>query len=258
MSTAVRDTVTVFVRQALPTWRSPSGLVFGMLQPLVFLALFGPLLQGMGDVPGAAGFGPDDTWQWFVPGVLVMLALFGTTGTGYMLLTEIQTGSHERLLVTPLNRTAMLTGRTLNDVATLLAQAVLIVVVMLPFGLRLHPLGALVGLVMLALLGVAVGALSHALAIAFRQNQEAFYMVQSSILFPLLFLSGLMLPLDAAPGWMRALGRANPLTYVVDALRSLFDGRVAEAVVAQGLVSVLAVTVLGLALGTRAMQRANV
>jgi ABC-2 type transport system permease protein len=257
MSAFANDTLTVFVRQVLPTWRSPAGLVFGMLQPLVFLLLFGPLLQGVGgDLPAAGPVDPDATWQWFVPGVLVMLALFGTTGTGYMLLTEIQTGSHERMLVTPLDRTAMLIGRTLNDVATLVAQGVLIVVVMLPFGFDLHPLGAPAGLVMLGLLGIAVGGLSHALAIACRAHQEAFYMVQSSITFPLLFLSGLMLPLDSGPGWMQAAGRLNPLTYVVDALRALFDGRFGDVVVAQGSLSVLAMTVVGLALGTRAMRRA--
>lgn len=254
MSTFVHDTTTVFVRQVLPSLRSPSSLVFGMLQPLVFLALFGPLLEGFGDGLGPAGTGSASTWQWFVPGVLVMLALFGTTGTGYMLLTEIETGSQERLLVTPLGRPAMLLGRTLNDVATLVAQAVLIVAVMVPFGFRLH-LGALVGLGLLVLLGVGVGGLSHALAIACRRSQEAFYMIQSSVQFPLLFLSGLMLPLDSAPTWMRVLGRANPLTYVVDAMRAVFDGRVLEAAVLHGTVVALAVAAVGLALGTRAMAR---
>src|SRR5690606_18875483 len=125
------------------------------------------------------------------PAVLVMLALFGTTGSGYMLLTEMQTGSHERLLVTPMSRTALLVGRTLNDVATLLAQGVVIVLVMLPFGLRPHPLGVVAAFLLLGVFGVGVGALSHALAVACRKTQETFYMVQSSITFPLLFLSGL-------------------------------------------------------------------
>lgn len=252
MTTAIGDAVTVFIRQALPTWRQPWGLVFGMLQPLVFLALFGPMLGGV----GAFGADGTDAWLWFVPAVLLMLALFGTTGTGYMLLTEMQTGSHERLMVTPLNRSAMLAGRTLNDVVTLVAQGLVVVLVMLPFGLRPHPIGVLGALAVLAVLGLAVGALSHALAIAFRKQQDMFYMVQSSVLFPLLFLSGLMLPLEYGPRWMQVVGRLNPLTYVAEALRALFDGRLADPVVAQGVASVVVLAVVGLALGTRAMRRA--
>lgn len=173
-----------------------------MLQPLVFLVFFGPLLSGVVDLPGAAGAETGDTWLWFVPSVLIMLALFGTTGSGYMMLTEMQTGSHERLLVTPVNRTSMLVGRTLNDVATLLAQGLLIVVVVLPFGLRPHPLGM-------------------------------------------------------GPGWMQTLGRLNPLTDVVEAQRALFTGGLTEIVVLQGAVAVLALAVVGLALGTRTMRRAQ-
>lgn len=253
----ISDAVTIFIRQALPQLRAPWGLLFGMLQPLVFLAFFGPLLGGVVEMPGSAGAGSEDSWLWFVPAVLIMLALFGTTGSGYMMLTEMQTGSHERLLVTPIDRTSMLVGRTLSDVATLLAQGVLIVVVMLPFGLRPHPVGVVAALLLLAVLGVGVGALSHALAIACRKQQEMFYMVQSSILFPLLFLSGLMLPLEMGPGWMRAVGRLNPLTYVVEAQRALFAGRLTEGVALQGSASVLGLAVVGLALGTRAMRRAH-
>lgn len=254
-SAPVSDAVTILIRQMLPQLREPWGLLFGMLQPLVFLAFFGPLLGGVVDAPGGAAAG--DSWLWFVPAVLIMLALFGTTGTGYLMLTEMQTGSHERLLVTPINRTAMLAGRTLGDVATLLAQGVLIVLVMLPFGLRPHPVGVVVALLLLGVLGLGVGALSHALAIACRRQQEMFYMVQSSILFPLLFLSGLMLPLEMGPGWMQAIGRLNPLTYVVEAQRALFAGRLGDGVVLQGTASVFAIAVVGLVLGTRGMHHAQ-
>lgn len=251
MSALVRDIATVFVRESLPGWREPFVLVFGMLQPLVFLVLFGPLLAG---IPGVPGTSP---WQWFVPAILLMLALFGTTGTGYSLLTEIQTGSHERLLVTPMNRSAMLVGRTLKDVAELLAQAALIVAVTLPLGFRLHLPGALFGLALLAVVGVGVGALSHALAIACRRNHETFYMVQQTLLFPLLFLSGLMLPLELGPGWMQLLGTVNPLTHVAEAMRALFAGNVADLVVLRGWAVALGLAGLGLALGTRAMRVAG-
>lgn len=173
------------------------------------------------------------------------------------MLTEVQTGSHERLMVTPMNRTSMLAGRVSSDVATLVTQSVLIVAVMLPFGMRPHPVGVAAALVIMALLGLAVGAMSHALAIACRRSQESFYMIQSSVMFPLLFVSGLMLPLDMGPRWMQTVGAWNPLTYVVDALRALFDGRLGDVAVMQGVASVGGLAVVGLWLGTRAMRRAT-
>lgn len=248
---AVADALTVFVREMLPSLRSPYGLIFGMIQPLVFLVMFGPLLVGVEGFGGGAA-----TWLWFVPSVLMMLALFGTTGTGYELLTEIQTGSHERLMVTPMSRAALLVGRTFSDVAKLLAQALLVVLVMLPFGLRPSALGVVGALLLLGVLGVGFGSLSHALAIACRRQQENFYMIQSTLLYPLLFLSGLMLPLQFGPAWMQFVGRFNPLTYVVDAMRSLIAGQVIEPTVLLGFVCAAAIAALGLYLGTRALKAA--
>ncbi|MBB4929747.1 ABC-2 type transport system permease protein [Lipingzhangella halophila] len=249
--TPVRDATTIFVRESLPSWRSPLGLLFSMLQPLVFLALFGPLLAGIGGLPGGS------SWQWFVPAILLMLALFGTTGTGYNLLTEMQTGSHERLMVTPMSRSAILAGRSLKDVVELLVQAVLIIAITIPLGFTLHPVGALLGLGLLALVGLGVGALSHALAIACRRQQEMFYMVQQTLLFPLLLLSGLLLPLEMGPAWMSTVGALNPFTYVVEALRTLFSGTVADLAVLHGWAAAAALAVLGLALGDRGMSRAE-
>lgn len=248
----VTNAGTVFAREMVPVLRNPVGLVFTMTQPVVFLLLFGPLLSG---TPGA---GDGSTWQWFVPGILVMLALFGTTSAGYSLLIEMSGGSLERILVTPLNRAAMLVGRTLKEVATLLAQAVLIVVAVLPFGLRLHPAGALTALAVLATFGVGLGALTFALAIAAKRQQELFYGVQQVLLFPLVLLSGVLLPLDAAPSWLSGMSRANPVTYVVEAERALFAGDVWTLSVLYGAIAAFATAVVGLALGTRAMRRATI
>ncbi len=247
----LRDATTIFVRESLPSWRSPLGLVFSMVQPLVFLGLFGPLLTGFGGIPGGS------SWQWFVPAILLMLALFGTTGTGYSLLTEMQTGSHERLMVTPMSRPAILAGRSLKDVVELLVQAVLIVAITVPLDFELYPIGALLGLGLLAVVGLGVGALSHALAIACRRQQELFYMVQQTLLFPLLLLSGLLLPLEAGPQWMSAIGAVNPFTYIVEALRALFAGVVLDPVVLQGTTAAAALAVIGLTLGARAMRKAQ-
>ena len=70
------DTGIVFVRELRPVLSNPFSVIFGLVQPLVFLGLFSPLLGGM------PSFGPESSLQWFVPGVLVMIALFGTSTTG--------------------------------------------------------------------------------------------------------------------------------------------------------------------------------
>ena len=82
-----------------------------------------------------------------------MTTLFGTSTTGANLQFEMQTGAHERLLVTPLSRSSLLVGRSLKEMVPLVAQAVIVILVMLPFGFRADPVGAPIGLAMLAVLG---------------------------------------------------------------------------------------------------------
>lgn len=248
----LRATRLVMVRELRPVVRDPFSVMFGLVQPLVFLGLFGPLLAGSLRASGAFD---DGVWQWFVPSILLMTTLFGTSATGSNLQFEMQTGAHERLLVTPLPRSAQLVGRALKEMVPLTAQATIIVVVMLPFGFRLHLAGALLGLALLAVLGVGLGSLSYALAIAVRKVEWMFWMVQQTVLFPLLILSGLLLPLDAGPAWMRAAARANPLAYVVEAERALFAGELASSTVAWGALAAVATAVVGLAVGIRTIVR---
>ncbi len=174
-SNALRDTRVVLWRELLPVIHEPWGLFFTMIQPVIFLGLFGPLLTGVPTVPGEASI-----WQWFVPGILVMLILFATSMTGFALLMEMQTGSHERLMVTPMSRSSMIVGRSLKEIVPLFAQAVLIVLVMIPFGFELYPLGALAGLAILCLLGVGLGALSFALALVVHGQDWIFWTVQQT------------------------------------------------------------------------------
>jgi ABC-2 type transport system permease protein len=249
---AIRDTNTVFVRELRPLVRDPFAVLFGMIQPLVFLGLYGPLLGG---VPGLNGESP---WQWFVPGIVVMMTLFGTSTVGARLQGEMLTGAHERLLVTPLSRSALLIGRALKEIVPLLMQAVVIVGVALafPIGFHFYPLGTSIGLLLLVVFGIGLGSLSYALALACKDREWLFWMVQQTLLFPLLLLSGMLLPLDMGPDWLRAASLANPLTYLVNAERALFGGSLALQSLAPGTLAAFAVAAVGLWIGTRAMRRA--
>ena len=246
----LRDIRIVMTRELKPVLRDPFSLLFGMIQPLVFLALFGPLLSG--SMGGTFG---DGVWQWFVPSILVMTTLFGTSTTGANLLFEFQTGAHERMLVTPLSRSSLLIGRALKEMVPLFGQAVIVIGVMTPFAFDLHVGGALVGLALLAVFGVGLGSFSYALAIAVRKQDWMFWVVQQTFLFPLMILSGMLLPLETGPGWMRVASKFNPLSYLVDAERTLFSGDVWSSAVLWGLVAAIVTAALGLTVGIRAMLR---
>ncbi|MDA3628230.1 ABC transporter permease [Saccharopolyspora sp. WRP15-2] len=246
--TFFRDTATVFQREITPSLREPTAILFSMAQPLLFLFLFGPLLAG---TPGFEA----SPWQWFVPGILVMMCLFGPMMAGYNLLVELGSGSMERMLVTPLNRSAMLVGRTLKEFALLLVQAVLLIALSVPLGFQLHPVGVLAGLALLLVFGVGLGSLSYVLAIAAHPGGELFYAVTQLVLFPLMLLSGVLLPMDAGPGWLQVVSRINPVSHIADAARALFSGQLLDpSVLAGGLAAVVLATI-GLVVGTRAVKR---
>jgi ABC-2 type transport system permease protein len=245
MTSLVSDTRVVLSRELRPVLRDPFSVIFSMIQPLFFLGLFAPLLPG------------DNSLQWFVPGIIVMSCLFGSSMTGSNLLYEMQTGSHERMLVTPLRRPALLIGRALKEIVPMFVQAGVIVAACIPFGFELHLGGALLGLLVMAAFCIGLGSLSYTLALASKSKEWLFWTVQQTLIFPLLLLAGVLLPLDNGPGWLQALSKINPMTYVVNAERALFNGDVWARSTVEGLIAAVVVGAAGLIIGVRAMKRSD-
>ncbi len=245
------DVKTSFVREMKPLISGWVWLAFGLVQPLLYIGLFVPLL---GDV-GIEGLSP---LQWFIPGMMVMLTLFGTAMVGWSLTEELLSGVLERFLATPMSRPAILMGRALKEMFPLFFQAVVMIVIAIPFGLSLLPLEMLYGLVLLGLFGVGVAALSYALAIAAKNNTSLFYMVSQSVALPLMLLGGVLLPLEAGPNWLYIASRFNPLTYLIEAERALFMGQLFSTTVLYGTLVVAATLVIGLTIGAAAIRKASI
>jgi ABC-2 type transport system permease protein len=246
-----RDTWTVFTREVRPLMRDPFSLIFSLVQPVVFLGLFGPLLIG------GSGHPATEVLAWFVPGILVMIALFGTSATGANLLYEMQTGSHERTLVAPISRAALLIGRALKEMVPIVIQATVIALVTIPFGFRLNVAGMLVALILLAIFGMGFGSLSYALALASRSKDWMFWAVQQSVIFPLMILSGMLLPIEQGPEWMQVAAAINPISHVVTATRALFAGDLVNTSVMAGFGAALALAAVGLWVGVSAIRRSH-
>ena len=122
----------------------------------------------------------------------------------------MRVGAFERFLVTPLDRSSLLIGRALKEVVPLDLQAILIVALVTPFGFQLHTAGVALGLLLLAVFGVGLGALSHSLAIAVQHQEYLFWLVQQTFLFPVLLLSGILLPMDGGAGVAAGAVAAQP------------------------------------------------
>lgn len=220
----LRDTWVVFQRYFGLLIRNPVWVVIGVSQPVLYLVLFAPLLPALATLPG---FPPGGAYNVFVPGLLIQLGLFGAFGVGFNMITELRTGVVERIRVTPVSRVAVLLGRSLRDVATLLFQSLLLIVIAIPFGLRVNPIGLLITLGLVALIGLVTVSCSYGLALWLR-SEDGFAPLVFSVTLPMLLLSGVLLPLSLAPAWLRYLAALNPLSYAVDAARAVFNDRLGD------------------------------
>ena len=248
----VRDTWLIFQRSMVLTLRNPVWLIMGLIQPILYLVLFGPLLNSIAAMPG---FPRGGAFNVFVPGILVMTALFGSAFVGFGLCEEIREGVIERMRVTPMSRVAMLLGRSLRDVVLLLAQAVVLVVLSIPFGLEINGPGVVVSFALLALVGLVMSPVSYTLALHLG-SEDALAPTINAIALPLLLLSGVMLPMSLAPGWLQDLADLNPLYHAVAAIRYLFNASFGNQEVMVGTLVMLGLAVVTIAVGARAFSRA--
>jgi ABC-2 type transport system permease protein len=248
----LHDTWLVFLRYFGLLIRNPAWVAIGVLQPLLYLLLFAPMLKSIASTPG---FPSGGAYNVFVPGLLIQLALFGASGVGFGLIAELRFGVVERLRVTPVSRLALLLGRSLRDILTLLIQSVILVVAALPFGLDIHPAGLLVMLALLALVGMLMASVSYALALWLR-NEDSFAPLLFTATLPLLLLSGVLLPLSLAPGWLRKVADADPLSYAVDAARAIFNNHPGETSVIKGIVIMAVLAAVSVVIAARSFGRA--
>ena len=248
----IRDSWLVFQRYFGLYLRNPAWVAIGVLQPVLYLTLFAPLLKSLTAV---RGFPPGGAYNVFVPGQLIMLGLFGASGVGFGLIAELRLGVIERFRVTPVSRLALLLGRASRDILNLLIQALILILLSLPFGLSIHPVGVLIMLVLLALVALLFASLAYSCAL-WLKSEDAFAPLMFTATLPLLLLSGVLLPMSLAPAWLRALALVNPLGYAVDAGRALFLDHVGDVSVVKGLAVMAALALVAVAWAARSVGRA--
>src|SRR5262245_49966689 len=250
----LRDTWLIFGRYVRQSLRNPMWVLVGMAQPIMYLALFGPLLKS---VAAAPGFPAGDAWQVYVPGLLVQMGMFGCLFVGFGIIGEWRLGVLERMRVTPVSRLALLLGRVLRDALMLLLQSLILLLAGFALGLRAPLVGVLIGLGFVLLLAVSAASLSYTAGLA-TKNEGVYAPLLNMVALPLLLLSGILLPMSLAPGWLNFLSNLNPLRHIVEGMRDAFLGHYATANVGLGLAVALTLAILSLSAGTRAFRKEHV
>jgi len=247
----LRESNIVFRRQLRMNLRNPAWVIIGMLQPILYLLLFGPLLK-----PLITQFGATNAYTFFVPGMLVQLGIFGAFFAGFSLIGEWREGVIEAERVTPASRTALLVGRLVRDILQLLVQALILVGLGYVMGMRGSAAGIVFGILLTLLVGGACAAASNALALT-TKSEDVMAPVINMVMMPVLLLSGILLPMTIGPKWLLNVSDWMPFRWVVDAVRTAFAGDFATSPMVWGSVWAAVLFVAAVAWGTATFRKEN-
>jgi ABC-2 type transport system permease protein len=237
-----RDTLLIFRRQLKLSLRNPAWVIIGLIQPILYLAFFGPLLSKVaaGAVPG---FPAGNSYSFFVPGLLIQLGLFGAAFVGFSIIADWRYGVIERLRVTPVSRLAILSGRVLRDVVTLLVQGIVLVLAGVAFGI-------------IAVVAISLSAISYTVGLL-TKSEDVLAPAINMVVVPLMLLSGIMLPMTLGPGWLQDIARATPFRYIIDAMRGAFAGQYLTTIMLEGVLVAIGLAAACLWIAGRTFVREN-
>jgi ABC-2 type transport system permease protein len=209
----------MIVRQIRNLMREPIWIVMLLIQPMVWLVLYGQLFK---NVTRLGGFGTTSYITFLAPAIVVMNAFFGATWSGMAMIADLDQKVIERFLATPASRLAIVLSQIFRSALSAAIQAVVILIVALALGVRIHAgvVGWLVIILVAILVNSAFAGISQAIALLTRR-QATMIAVANFIGLPLLFLSSTMIARSQMPGWMQTVARFNPVDWGVKAAREV-------------------------------------
>jgi ABC-2 type transport system permease protein len=250
--TVLYDTGAMATRYVKALLRQPWWIAITLVQPVVWLLLYGALFKNVVEIPGFHGH---DYNQFLAPGIVVMTALFSAGWGGMGTINDLESGVLDRFLVTPARRTPLLAGPLAQSALVIVIQSVIIVGLALAVGASFP--GGVLGVVVLiavsVLLGAGFGALSHAMALVSRR-EETLIAAMNFLLLPLTFLSTAFMQAGLVPDWIRAVARFNPVNWAVEAGREAAMGSTDWGLVAGRSALLVAFALLMATLAVRAFR----
>ena len=252
MSTTLANTAQITARYGRAFLRQPYYIAGTLVQPIIWLLLFGQLFQRAAQLPG---FSAGSYIAFLAPGIVVMSAMLsaGWSGTSYVV--DMERGVLNRFLVSPVRRGALISGQLIYQAGMVFVQSLIILGLGVLLGARFN--GGVVSIVILLvgtiLLGTAFASFSNALALLLRK-QESLIALNVSLTLPLTFLSSAFLPVNLMPEWMQTVARFNPVNWAVEVGRQTLAESVDWQFVAVRLAGLLALTLVCAWLSIRAFR----
>jgi ABC-2 type transport system permease protein/oleandomycin transport system permease protein len=216
----IQDAVTMTRRNLIHIIRVPQLLVFSTIQPVMFILLFTYVFGGAIRVPGGISYK-----NFLLPGILVQITSFGAMNTGIGLAEDINKGLIDRFRSLPMSRSAVLAGRTLSDLVRNVFVLLLMFGVGSAIGFRIQtgPLEAIAAFGVLLAFGYAMSWIGATVGLMLR-DPESVQAAGFVWIFPLIFASGLFVPIVSMPGWLQAFANNQPISLTGEAVRALVLG----------------------------------
>jgi ABC-2 type transport system permease protein len=216
--TALRHSWQVALRYIRALLRQPAWVGISLVQPVIWLLLFGAVFRRTADIPG---FRSGSYVEFLTPGVVVMLAVSSAGWVGMGFIDDINRGTMDRLLVSPIWRGALNLGSVAQSVLSIVIQSVIVVSLSLAVGARFP--GGVGGVAVLigvaAMLGAMFASLSNGVAVLTRRRETLIGIV-TLVTLPLTFLSSALMQQSLLPDWIRWVARFNPVNWAAEAGRS--------------------------------------
>ena len=233
--------------------RQPWFVMMALIQPVIWLLLFGALFKSVTEIPG---FGSGGSYlDYLVPGVLVMTALFSCGWSGMSIIEDIDRSIIDRYLTTPIHRSAIIAGLNAYQLVSLLIQAAIIGGLAWLLGAKfdggIFGYGALTLCAML--IGGTVAAVSDAMALMLRQR-ESVIGINTILTLPLTFLSAAFMPLALAPDWVATAATFNPVNWAVEAGREALTASPDWSMIVPRIAGLAVLAILATAWATRAFR----
>jgi ABC-2 type transport system permease protein len=218
MSIAITHTAILTARQLRAFIRVPGYLIMNLVQPIIWLLLFGQLFKSVVDIPGFSGGG--NYLEFLTPGIVMMMALFGSAWAGTSYIQDMDRGVMDRFLTSPTSRGGLIVATMLYQAVLTIIQTLVVLAVAWLAGARFA--GGMSGILILLLSAVLLtfvfAAFSNAIALLAKQ-QTALIAISQIISFPLMFLSSAIMDTKLSPHWVQNVARFNPFEWAVVAGR---------------------------------------